>query len=558
MDFIKIYLFCFLTCYCIFSYGHAINKVLFKFKINSIAELIILGFIFLSFLALFLNFFISLNVYLNTFIFFISFIFLFISKNSIDFINVTKKIAIISLIGFVTFLLDHSNRPDAGLYHLPYISMLNEEKIILGSVNLHFRFGHISSLQYLYAIFNNLILSDNGILIPLTLIFPTISIYFYEELKINHNITLKLFSIFSLVFILSTMNRYSGFGNDDPAHMIYLLSTYNIMKLFIIKNEDPKKIYNKIVLYCINTFLIKQFYVLILVFPLIVFIANFKKINLFTKPNIFSTFFILLWLFKNILISSCVLYPVNLTCIKSLEWSPIGTISDSKKVSLSSEAWAKAYPDRINKSKGYREHISDYEWIKGWMNTHSKVVIKKILPLLIFSILIILFCYATLEYRKKVKTKKIILIIFVINLIFLLFWFFKFPTYRYGAAYLGTSIILSSIIILNRFNIKHNIRKIFTYTLILLCFLLTLKNFNRIFKNLDTKYIDYPWPKKNSFTSSNKKNTNIPRIQDKEIIYYTASPYTLCMYSKAPCTSFKNLKLKRIIYPWNYKVLIAN
>ena len=150
------------------------------------------------------------------------------------------------------------------------------------------------------------------------------------------------------------MNRYSGFGNDDPAHMIYLLSTYNIMKLFIIKNEDSKKIYNKIVLYCINTFLIKQFYVLILVFPLVVFIANFKKINLFTKSNIFSTFFILLWLFKNILISSCVLYPVNLTCIKSLEWSPIGTISDSKKVSLSSEAWAKAYPDRINKSKSYR------------------------------------------------------------------------------------------------------------------------------------------------------------------------------------------------------------
>ena len=139
-----------------------------------------------------------------------------------------------------------------------------------------------------------------------------------------------------------------------------------------------------------------------------------------------------------------------------------------------------------------------------------------------------------------------------------MFWFFKFPTYRYGAAYLGTSVILSSIIILSRFNIKNIIRKIFTYTLILLCFLLILKNFNRIFKNLDTKYVDYPWPKKNSFTANNKKNTNIPKIQNKEIIYYTASPYTLCMYSKAPCTSFKNLKLKKKIYPGNYKVLIAN
>ena len=148
MEFIKIYLFCFLTSLCIFSYGYSLNKTIFKFHIKNIIEYVLIGIIFLSFLALFLNFFVSLNLYINTLIFFIGFCLLFLFKKSIDLEKAIKKISIVSLIGFVVFLLDNSNRPDAGLYHLPYISMLNEEKIIIGSVNLHYRFGFISSLQY--------------------------------------------------------------------------------------------------------------------------------------------------------------------------------------------------------------------------------------------------------------------------------------------------------------------------------------------------------------------------------------------------------------------------
>ena len=529
---------------------------MFKFKIRNIFEFILIGAIFLSFLALFLNFFISLNIYLNTFIFFISFFFLYIFRDSIDFIDVTKKILIISFIGFITFLLDHSNRPDAGLYHLPYISMINEEKIILGSVNLHFRFGHISSLQYLYSIFNNLILGDNGILIPLTIIFSSISLYFYEEFKLQDKTVLKLFSVFSLIFILTTMNRYSGFGNDDPAHMLYLISIYNILKFFIKKTNQSKLFFNKIIFYSVNTFLIKQFYILILVFPLLILVTNLKKINLFNKANLFSTIFIFLWLTKNILVSSCVLYPVNFTCFSSLEWAPLNTsMNDSKKVSASSEAWAKAWPDRINKSRDYLEHLSDYEWIKGWMNNHVKVVIKKLSPITIFAFLLIIYCFFSYERKEKDETKKILLLILMVNLFFSLFWFFKFPTYRYGAAYLGCSIIIISLLFLNKLDIKENIKKILATILILICFVVSLKNLNRIFKNFDTKYVDYPWPKKNSFVSNNKKNNNLPILEKEQIIYYIASPYELCMYSKAPCTHFKDLNIKRKIYPWNYKVL---
>ena len=67
--------------------------------------------------------------------------------------------------------LDNTNRPDAGLYHLPYINIINDSKIILGSANLEFRFGHSSILQYLSSAFNNIIFTNKGILIPLANIF---------------------------------------------------------------------------------------------------------------------------------------------------------------------------------------------------------------------------------------------------------------------------------------------------------------------------------------------------------------------------------------------------
>ena len=45
---------------------------------------------------------------------------------------------------------------------------------------------------------------------------------------------------------------------------------------------------------------------------------------------------------------------------------------------------------------------------------------------------------------------------------------------------------------------------------IILCFIIFSKNMLRVKKNFDTKYIDYPWPKKNSFSNLNEKNYNIP------------------------------------------------
>ena len=179
MSFLIVFIFCLLTSLYFCSIGILGNKFIYKIKgLNNVLEYCILGIFSISFLALFLNFFVSLNVYLNSIIFIISITYLFLLEKNLQ-IKILKYCFIISLISFLTIILDHTNRPDSGLYHLPYTSLLNENKLIIGSANLNERFGIISIIQYLSAINFNFLFSENGILIPLVIIYALSLIFFF-------------------------------------------------------------------------------------------------------------------------------------------------------------------------------------------------------------------------------------------------------------------------------------------------------------------------------------------------------------------------------------------
>ena len=122
-------------------------------------------------------------------------------------------------------------------------------------------------------------------------------------------------------------------------------------------------------------------------------------------------------------------------------------------------------------------------------------------------------------------------------------WFLKFPIYRYGHAYIITFInflflfYLTSNYKIFNFNEKF-IFKFINYILILLIIGVVLKNVNRIYSNMNTKYYQSPWPKMYSFTETNKKNQNLKiNSSEGELLYYKPFPYSLCMYSSSPCTS---------------------
>ena len=79
------------------------------------------------------------------------------------------------------------------LYHLPYINILNESNLIIGLSNLHFRYGHISIIQYISAIYNNSIFTDNGILVP-TAIYLALLGYLIKEIFTKKDINFTVFA----------------------------------------------------------------------------------------------------------------------------------------------------------------------------------------------------------------------------------------------------------------------------------------------------------------------------------------------------------------------------
>ena len=162
-----------------------INK---KQTIEEVSSQSIFGVIFISFTALVLNFFVPLNKEVNSIfliIFLITFILIF--KKKINFYTVLYFSIISGVISFLLLVLSHIYNPDAGLYHYPYINILNNEKIILGLSNLHFRYGHISIIQYTSAFFYNFLFDLNGIVIPLASLVSFIILNFlfkiFESLK---------------------------------------------------------------------------------------------------------------------------------------------------------------------------------------------------------------------------------------------------------------------------------------------------------------------------------------------------------------------------------------
>jgi len=180
----EIFILSFLATFFYTPYGYFFQK---GNGISSLSLQLVFGLIILSFFSLITNFFAPLSKFINTFFLILGFIIIWKYKE----VYLRKKYFIFCFLSSIILflLLTKSNvyRPDAGLYHLPYISILNNEKIIIGLSNLHFRFGHISIIQYNSAIFNNLLFGDRGLNLAIGIIVSTIILNFLS----NFNYRLK-------------------------------------------------------------------------------------------------------------------------------------------------------------------------------------------------------------------------------------------------------------------------------------------------------------------------------------------------------------------------------
>ncbi len=511
------------------------------------------GFIFLGFISLFLNFFLPLSKNLNTSIFLLFiFFFIFQNKNKLEeIIKVLITSLKISFIAIIFIAFSSNFDPDAFLYHLPYSNIVNDYKILPGSSLIHFRFGHISILQYINAFFNNYIFGSHGIIIPISLAFSFFLLYLINQIsKILRNDNYynlhNFFIVSSLIFVCLRMNRYSDYGNDNVATIFFL---YFIS--FFIRNFETNTFYfkNKISLLASFIFTLKVFYFVPLILSLYLWISkrNLKIINL---SSLTCVFFLFLWFLKNILISGCAVYPASFTCINKLPWynTENRNFIDANQISLESEAWAKNWNTynkkqislgkNIDKIESQKKYVKRFFWFKEWSNVHGLVILKKIAPFLIL-ILILLILERKRVYKSNKKgNNKLFKILLITNLIALLLWFIKFPIMRYGLAYIFIQFYLMSyLFIRNKYFSK------LKYIIILSIFVLISKNLIKIYNNFD----------KDIYPIIYKQTTYYEKNEDNFVIYFTKNN-GLCGYKKSPCTNYeqnlKNLEVKKFL---NYR-----
>ena len=531
-------------------YFYIIGNVIYKSdknKFTHIIEKCIDGCIIISLIAVMLNFVISLNQS-NTSIIFILFLAIFLIKKE-NYVNFKlRNLSFLLFLGLIISLFLLGSKvytPDAQLYHLPFIRIINEEKIIIGLSNLHSRFGHISILQYLSAVSNNHFFGVQGINISIATFSVLIIAFFFTEFFETKNKIAKFFLLSIIIYISWKINRFSEYGNDAPAH---LLTFYLVYKIINLKHELE---FEKLAFYIFFIFMIKPTLIIsFLLFIIYFFNKKFEQIINY-KTIIFSTFLII-WLVKNLLISGCFLYPSENTCINSLEWT---NAQQTKLVNIESDAWSKGWIDQKNEKLDYQSYIKNFNWIETWSKVHLLHVLKDLLPyVIILFFLLLIIRNKSKEYDNftDIKVDQYYYYLFIIYLCGSFLWFLKFPLYRYG--YSSLIILLVTITIIINFKEINAFKKeiIYKFIIILCFFAIFSKQSFRITKKIFFQNKDLNYPQVVKFSSAKIDKFH---INGTDIFYKSDGE---CGYDYTFCTPYnleKKLTIKRI---GSYKIFISN
>ena len=534
---------------CLYGIG-SIVLIFFKNLNNNFNEKIFikvtLGIFITAIFSLVVNFFYPINIYVSNtlkILFFIIGIFFFINKK-----NKKKFLLSLFFIILVSFLLifKSSNVVDFALYHGPYISILNHEKIIFGLANIHFRFGHASLLQETQAIFNNSLFYPNNFQTLTPVFYSTFLLliceYLFNKKNFTENIRLYVLHFFILILLCTKIYRFNDFGNDLLPNIINLyIWTICIQLTLDFKKYNNRGLTEYIIIllsfYLFCFFLKIQF--LLSILPIVfIIIFLYKKIN---KKEIilFSAIFLLpiiiLFLAKNIIVSGCLIYPLEKSCSKKIEWTSKNDISKSNpaEISIQSEAWAKGWPQRKNINIEYKYFINNFNWLDAWLSVHFKVILNKIL--IPTTLMLIFLFFINFKNTKDFKFDKNLLKIFILSLFPLILWFLKFPIYRYGY-----STIYLSIFLILLFFIKPNNRTISTFRRIkgLGAFFIIIFIFLNILRIFSNETISQ-WPY--IYDTNHKKNI-LSKDKDFNIIIKN-SP---CFYTEEICTNYKLNKYLKI------------
>ena len=489
-------IFQFLTFYfLLYSFGRAVFQLLNFFldkKEKSISDEIfglniefffpVLGLFVLGNIVVIFNFFSGINNTIFWIILILIFIFNFIKAPTIklNLLNILNYILIPAILSIST--RDLGLHPDTGLYHLNYQNWIRSEKIVAGFTNMNERFGYSSIYDFISA---PLWFGDNFILLQfVNLSFIVLFFHFLSYNLINKkNNDLFIASYFVILFGLLDNFGFGGgrngflyiegIGKPDVAFAVIFFIT-NILLISSIRskqyNNQDFLVASLLILFSIQLRVFGILSLLLLGYYYLE-LSNYKMSILKNKMLLLIPSILMgsLWMLKNVIISSCLFFPVEFTCINSLSWNAFEHAKDAAYI-------VQDFYYGLPTENGY------VGWYNHWMSSEQNSAMAKnfLLSLLIITVFRILF------FKGRARTSfdlKIITIMFILFNFYL--WLYNAPAIRLA---MGTILLSVGVIgfgnldlrFKNRFfNLYEN--KIIISIIIIFCTLLT----PRIYKYSD-------------------------------------------------------------------------
>ena len=210
-------------------------------------------------------------------------------------------------------------------------------------------------------------------------------------------------------------------------------------------------------------FMQKVFLIYLLLICFFLYLKFFKKkFKIYkNKKIIFSIIIVICWLIKNTLTTGCIIFPISSMCLKELTFTDIEMI---KKISIASESWAKAWPNRTDNLISMEEFNKNFNWFPGWFESHFKIIHEKFF---IFIYFLFIVSFYGLVFAKKsnysIKNITVLRYSIIVSLILSLIWFFKFPLYRYGQSSIASLTILIFLLLFLKYIDLDKIKKILVF-----------------------------------------------------------------------------------------------
>lgn len=393
-----------------------------KYDSEKLFQVLIYGCLTAVATALLINFFFPLNS-IFTSLFGAVGVFCWIKFRSFKDVKVEWPLFFLFLLSALALPSAHENF-DTGLYHLPQLQWMKLEATPIGIVNLHARLAFTPVWFPLGAILRFPLLELSG---PFVLNIFLLNISLYQLLVWFRNNTSINYFIAALLMVacpeIMNLYRLSSPSTDVP---VAILTLMGVIACFVKDKEDVAT-------------LLFGFALLIKPLTAPFFIAHLIFNRSSFKARLIPIIVLLLNFCRSILLSGCLIYPLNMACIHALPWTP----SPEKVMADENFVTARAkFP--------LGKEISGH-WMSAWFSDFMHSPIFYCLCIICLSLIVYL-----VMVRKKIvlRWEKNHIILYSVICVGALIWFASAPYVRMGIFYILMIPVFPFLVLFRTVNIQ--------------------------------------------------------------------------------------------------------